>query len=93
MLSLVSASRHRPCQESHLRERSVERSGALSPIILAVTVEPAPFGVTFDLIVVVFEDLDLRPDVGGLPGNGADEGMKLDGCLRVSNLLDERARC
>lgn len=82
------ASRHRPGQEPHLRERPVERSGALSLVILPVTIKPAPISVALDQIVVVFEDIDLGSGVGSLPGDGAGEGMKFDSGLRVSNLIE-----
>jgi hypothetical protein len=80
--------RHLHGQDAHIRERPVESSCALTLVIVAVTVEPAPFGVAFDQVIVELEDLYLCPDVGGLPGDGAGQGMKFDGGLRVTNFLE-----
>jgi len=79
--------RHLPGQEPHLRERAVERLDAFSRVVIAVAVEPAPLGVALDQIVVALENLDLRSRVGGLPGDGVSEGVKLCGDLPVSNLF------
>ena len=53
-----------------------------------MTVEPASAFVALDQIVIVLEYFDLCLGVGGFPGDGAGERMKLDGSLRVSNLIE-----
>src|SRR5262249_49538474 len=68
--------RHLHGQDAHLRERPVESFCALTLVTVAVTVEPAPFGVAFDQVIVELEDLYLCPGVCGLSGDGAGEGMK-----------------